>query len=154
MGVHRRVRTAAGFAGGALLVTALAAPLLERPAGRRTTGATTPQAAASRFLRMPSPPDAPERYQLLVVAGNASMDAGDHTEAIESYERALTIENDARVWSDLGTCYRYVRRPDDAVAAFDRALQLDPRLWEAAFNRGSCQGSDPNLTRIWLARSL
>ena len=62
--------------------------------------------------------------------------------AIERLEAAASASNDAKAWSDLAAA-RYaaaadLQRPSlypSALAAADRALQLDPALPEALFNR-------------------
>ena len=62
--------------------------------------------------------------------------------AIERLEAAASASNDAKAWSDLAAA-RYaaaadLQRPSlypGALAAADRALQLDPALPEALFNR-------------------
>lgn len=41
----------------------------------------------------------------------------------------------ARVWNNLGWAYEGAGRRDDARAAYDRAIALDPRDWKARSNR-------------------
>jgi CHAT domain-containing protein len=64
------------------------------------------------------------------------------SESIAVLERTANTSNDARTWNDLAAArYALVEREERlsqlplALAAADRALQLDPRLAEASFNR-------------------
>ena len=64
------------------------------------------------------------------------------SDSITTLERAAGPSTDARVWNDLAAArYALVEREERlsqlplALAAVDRALQLDPRLAEAHFNR-------------------
>lgn len=63
------------------------------------------------------------------------MDEQKFAQAIRSYERALTLRDDPRVLTDLGVCYRNIGNSAKALAAFDRALKIDPNVWEADYNR-------------------
>ena len=64
------------------------------------------------------------------------------SESIAMLERASNASSDPRIWNDLAAArYALVEREERlsqlplALAATDRALQLDPRLAEAHFNR-------------------
>jgi CHAT domain-containing protein len=100
----------------------------------------------------------PEQFQLVGVAGRviartqnqdtvkarhaagvAYLLIGQAREGIDRLERAADGSNDARVWNDLAAA-RYTvgeerSRLVDALAAADHALELDPDLAEAHFNR-------------------
>jgi len=55
--------------------------------------------------------------------------------AVEQYQKALAIREDAQDLADMGYCQLSLGRRKDAVAAWDRALALEPerlRLWEDA----------------------
>lgn len=75
-------------------------------------------------------------------AGLASLFIGRSSDAIAALEEAANESNAASMWNDLAAA-RYVAAITDeraaqlpmALAATDRALQLDPRLAEALFNR-------------------
>ena len=59
--------------------------------------------------------------------------AGRDTLAITTLLDLLRVQESARSWYNLGNVYRRVERNADAVAAYRRALELEPRR-EAAWN--------------------
>lgn len=75
-------------------------------------------------------------------AGLANLFIGRSSDAIAALEQAASSSNEASIWNDLAAA-RYVAAIADeraaqlpmALAAADRALQLEPRLPEALFNR-------------------
>lgn len=111
------------------------------PAATTTTAtattATTTQDHLTRLLAIRPKEDKPEgsSFELLVEVGNRDMDEQKFAQAIRSYERALTLRDDPRVLTDLGVCYRNIGNSAKALAAFDRALKIDPNVWEADYNR-------------------
>ena len=69
-------------------------------------------------------------------AAIASLLVDDSNHAIDTLRRIAS--NDARIWSDLSAAYYANGRASDypnALAAADRALEIDPKLAEARFNR-------------------
>ncbi len=59
--------------------------------------------------------------------GNALMDSGRFKEAVDAYQKSLTLDPknvDVRV--DMGTCYRNMGVPDKAVAEYREALKINP----------------------------
>jgi len=48
---------------------------------------------------------------------------------------AGTSPRKARVWNNLGYAYEQAGRRDEAILAYDRALELDPEFWKARLNR-------------------
>ncbi len=58
--------------------------------------------------------------------------AGRHDEALVLYEGLLAdFPNDPRIWLNKGHALRTIRRSDDAVAAYRRAIDLAPQFGEA-----------------------
>jgi TPR repeat protein len=69
--------------------------------------------------------------------GNFYYDHQNWTEAINHYEAALRQGNDdADIRTDLGNAYRFVHRPDDALAQYRRAQQMNPAHEFSLFNQG------------------
>jgi cytochrome c-type biogenesis protein CcmH/NrfG len=59
--------------------------------------------------------------------GNLLMDSSRFNEAVDAYQRALTIDPknvDVRV--DMGTCYRNSGKPEIAIKEFRKALEINP----------------------------
>jgi tetratricopeptide (TPR) repeat protein len=87
----------------------------------------------------PSPPWAnspkkPETFDEQVRLGDSHYDRGEHAQAIEAYQKALTVGDSAYVRTNLGVSLHALRRTDEALEQFARALELDPAYWKASFN--------------------
>lgn len=64
--------------------------------------------------------------------GRTYLFAGDHDEAIRQYRAAEAAGPPTPgLLADLGSAYRAANRPDEAIAAYTRALQLDSTLQSA-----------------------
>jgi len=59
---------------------------------------------------------------------------GRAAEALDCYQRALTIEADATIAFNLGVAFEDLGRIDEAVLAYERALSLDATVADAHFN--------------------
>ncbi len=73
-------------------------------------------------------PASPERDLLLAIA---YQQGGDSRRAEETYRR---LPQFAQSWNNLGVLLKRRGKDDEARQAFQRALQLSPRLHDAAFN--------------------
>jgi Flp pilus assembly protein TadD len=59
-------------------------------------------------------------------SGTAALDRGDSARAIAELERAATLAPDvSAIQNHLGLAYQGAGRSDDALQAFERAVQLD-----------------------------
>lgn len=70
----------------------------------------------------------PGNVRSWVKLGNDLMDGARYEEAIDAYQKALSLDPrnvDVRV--DMGTCYRRVGKPEIAVKEFRKAIEIDPR---------------------------
>ena len=89
-----------------------------------------------RFLQDAAKHD-PNNVDVLINLGNLLMDSARYQEAIDAYEKALTLtpENvDVRV--DMGTCYRRIGRADRAAEEFRKAISINPLHPNAHRNLG------------------
>jgi tetratricopeptide (TPR) repeat protein len=78
----------------------------------------------------------PEDHRLMVALGNLYYDASEWAEARSWYERALQQEDgDPDVLTDLAVVYRNLAQPEQALASLDRAMELAPEHWQAAYNK-------------------
>ena len=76
----------------------------------------------------------PNDFESLVQLGNMYSDVAKYPQAIEYYERALRVRDDANVRTDLGISYKESGRLDDAVAQFKRIVSESPDSWQALYN--------------------
>jgi tetratricopeptide (TPR) repeat protein len=63
--------------------------------------------------------------------------AGDHTAAVLSLKKAIDVYPAyTEAYALLGNCQECIDKLDDAAAAYDKALLLDPGHADAWFNKG------------------
>ena len=79
----------------------------------------------------------PKDFDTLEKLGNLYYDSQAYPQAIEAYEKALTVQpNNADVRTDLGTAYWYTGNADKAIASFEQALAIRPNHPGTLFNLG------------------
>ena len=79
----------------------------------------------------------PNDFDTVVKLGNLYYDGQAYPQAIEYYEKALTLQpNNADVRTDLGTAYWYTGNADKAIASFEKALTIRPNHAPTLFNLG------------------
>ena len=76
----------------------------------------------------------PNNATALAQLGTMYMDAGKFPQAIEYFERALKVRDDAQVRTDLGICYRNNNEAEKSLAQFRQVVQAHPEQWQALFN--------------------
>lgn len=97
----------------------------------------------------------PENPEALALLGRFLAFDGRHLEAIAMLERSLRINEDARVFSDLGQALVDLNEGSvtpEAERAFAASLELDPSLPEPAFFLGSAAydaGDRGEALRLW-----
>jgi tetratricopeptide (TPR) repeat protein len=74
-------------------------------------------------------PDAGKLYN----DGNQKLKAGNYTGAVESYDQALAIEKDYRIFYQRGIALKKLKKLDDAKNSFEESLKQKPDF-EAAYN--------------------
>lgn len=87
--------------------------------------------------------------------GVALLKQGNAREAVERFDRALAIHgNLPNSWNARGVAQARLGDPDGAIASWRRAIELDPRQFEALFNLGIVAGQrgDRRLAREALTR--
>lgn len=92
---------------------------------RRAEALPTPEAETA--LRRASEL-APERGDVANALGLMLAAAGRQAEALPFLERAAIASGAAELWNNVGTVLKELGRFDEALAAFDRASALDPKL--------------------------
>lgn len=79
----------------------------------------------------------PKDFESLVSMGNALMDQGRYTLAVESYGKALQLKPDnADVLVDMGACLHALGKDADAIGSFMKGLAINPGHKIAKFNLG------------------
>ncbi len=79
----------------------------------------------------------PNDFDTLAKLGNIYYDGQSYPQAIDYYEKALSVNADnADVRTDLGTAYWYTGNPDKAIANFEKALAIRPNHPGTLFNLG------------------
>ena len=65
--------------------------------------------------------------------GNQKLKAGNYTGAVESYDKALAIEKDYRIYYQKGIALKKLTKLDDARGSFEESIKLKPDF-EAGYN--------------------
>ncbi len=92
---------------------------------------------------IPEKQPAPTNAAGLIALGNDQMDAHHYEQAIAAYQEALKLEPgnvDVRV--DMGTCYRGIGKPEEAIKEYKKAIAINPRHPNAWRNSGVVLSSD------------
>jgi tetratricopeptide (TPR) repeat protein len=72
-----------------------------------------------------------------LLKGKKFLERGDFSSAVEQFKTATTIlPANAQAWNYYGVALQHAGQPDDAAAAYNRALTLDRDLTEAHYNLG------------------
>jgi len=72
-------------------------------------------------------PSRPPQYEIFVLAGQALRMRGDFSEAIDIFDRAVShFGVNAVLLNAIGECHLQLGRPREALAAWEKSLQLDP----------------------------
>ena len=113
-----------GMPAGAGMPAAAPNPAAANPAIRQQTAEIEQAIAASEG-----------KYDQLVQLGNRAYDLNAHPLAVVAYEKALAIRgDDPNVLTDAGTSLRSTGNSARALEYFEKALQKDPKHWQALFN--------------------
>lgn len=79
----------------------------------------------------------PGNFQAWVALGNHYFDSNQFMEAIEAYDKALTIQPDSpNVLTDQGVMFRRLGWFDRAIANFSKANEIDPSHATSVYNLG------------------
>jgi|EPASupsiteSAE347_1022098.scaffolds.fasta_scaffold43663_1 cytochrome c-type biogenesis protein CcmH/NrfG len=79
----------------------------------------------------------PENVEAWTNLGHLYFDSDQADKAITAYTKSLALApNNADVLTDLGVMYRRAGDPKQAIASFDRAIQVNAKHETARFNKG------------------
>lgn len=81
----------------------------------------------------------PDNYEIFLTRVSVLTAAGRYAEVVRALESGAParVDLDPEIWNELGIAYSRTGRPDEAEAAFDRALSLDPDHPAALSNKGT-----------------
>ena len=80
---------------------------------------------------------------LLYKIGNVYYDAQQYPEAVNYYERCLTVSPKATdVRTDMATAYHFMGQSDRALQEYDQVLKIDGKHANALFNSGMVKWQD------------
>lgn len=111
------------------------------PAAGAPMGGGPPMAAVQELRQRveANPQDAEAILQL----ANLNFDISNWSRAQELFDRYLTLNpGEPDVLSDLGICFRALGQHQEAIEAFDEALEAAPDHWYARFNKAIVLGID------------
>jgi GWxTD domain-containing protein len=75
------------------------------------------------FSNQPEPPS----YELLFVLGRAYQNSGELAKALKTYDKALSHYGlNINLLNSIGECYIRLGIPDEALAAWEKSLQINP----------------------------
>lgn len=79
----------------------------------------------------------PRDLHTLIHLGNLYYDHGRHRDAVDYYGRALEIDpTNVNVRTDRGTSFWNLNQPDQAIAEFEKSLQINPTHPQTLYNLG------------------
>jgi tetratricopeptide (TPR) repeat protein len=68
-----------------------------------------------------------DRASIVISAGRALSDTGEHDKAIEILKRATSLDpNNPEAWSNLAFIYNRIGKTNDAIFVYQRSLELNP----------------------------
>jgi tetratricopeptide (TPR) repeat protein len=79
----------------------------------------------------------PEQWDALLTLAELESAAGDNGRAIELYQRAIALKDDARLRMGLGRVHLARKDFESAVASLRKATELDPKLADAWVELGN-----------------
>ena len=79
----------------------------------------------------------PANFAALVQLGNLYMDVSKWPQAIDYFERALRVREQAEVRTDLAICYRNSGQMEKSLQSFRRVSAAQPNDWQARFNEAA-----------------
>lgn len=123
----------------------------EAPAAATTSGNPMPMIQQQLATLKAAVERDPRDVTALVQLGNLYMDAAKFPQAVEYYERALAVRDDANVRTDLGICYKQTGQLDRALREFRAAGSASPPQWQALYNEAIVLGE---LHRVPEARAV
>lgn len=80
----------------------------------------------------------PDNYQLLIAETNLNLARGDNEKAVYNLTQALeTDPTNVTIWFALGTNYESTGNMEEAEAAYNKCIEIDPEYSNAYYNLGA-----------------
>jgi tetratricopeptide (TPR) repeat protein len=90
---------------------------------------------------------APQRAKAQFDDSETLMYSGHYAKAVDGFTRALSIYTTAEAYLERGIAHHYLSQDDQALADYDRALQMDPALARAYTARGAISRAHGDVTQ-------
>jgi tetratricopeptide (TPR) repeat protein len=79
----------------------------------------------------------PNNKFFLIQDLNMALSSGQGAAAIEKIQKAIAADpQNSNLYSVLGSVYQQTQKPDDALAAHKKAIEIDPKNFDSQFNTG------------------
>jgi protein O-GlcNAc transferase len=116
-----------------VVLTAGAAAALQQALALYRSGNVAAALPVLRSLAESQPRDA----QVLFYLGTAELHAGRASQAAEALRASLQLTPNPNSFNNLGLALQRLEQPEQALPAFDRAIQLNPGFADAYYNRAA-----------------
>ncbi|MBM4394974.1 MAG: tetratricopeptide repeat protein [Deltaproteobacteria bacterium] len=73
----------------------------------------------------------PDHVEALIGLGDVKLASGETDTAVDSYQKALKLRQDARAHHGLGVALLNKRQPQEAAAEFQRSINLNPKSYDS-----------------------
>ena len=79
----------------------------------------------------------PDHVESLIGLGDVKLATGETDAAVDSYKKALKVREDPRAHHGLGVAFVNKRQAQEAVAEFQRSIELNPRAYDSYIALGN-----------------
>ncbi len=93
---------------------------------------------ALSLLKVQDDPDHIQEIKILNCRGKCLIFLNRLDEAIETFTKINSYQEDAKYYLKIGVCYYNKQKIDEAINNYNKAIELNPAYTEAYFNKGIC----------------
>lgn len=81
----------------------------------------------------------PDNQRVLEIKAHALCELGFYEKALECFDKLTSISDDEMLWNRKGEVLTKLKRYEEAINSYDRAIELDRNYTEAWYGRGNAQ---------------